>query len=236
MILLNEYSKLSSVGQSMINLSHQWKEPLNHIYYAINNIQAAKEFKDPNLSDIIDRSLNQIKQTATYMTNTGKNFLNLYQDKNYDERVNLKIVIESVLILFRKQIDELNLDLNLRFNQELIISSNKYLLANIFMAIIENNIKVFKNRDIKNPSLIIDVKKSKQNIFIEISDNAGGIEVEPINSIFEKDFTNSMSTGLGLYLVKTILNLKLNGDIEVLNKNNGACFLIKIESNSIKEE
>ena len=228
MALLNEYSKLSSVGQSMINLSHQWKEPLNHIYYAINNITAAKEFNDPKLLEILDKNLLQIKNTATYMTNTGKNFLSLYEDETHSEEIDLKTSIESVLILFRKSIDELNINLDLNLQSQIKLNTNKYLLANVFMAIIENSIKTFKARNIKNPKLSISLKKELDKILIEICDNAGGVEEDPINSIFEKDLTNSKSTGLGLYLVKSILTLKLNGNIEVENKNKGACFMINL--------
>lgn len=228
-ILLNEYSKLSSVGQSMVNLSHQWKEPLNHIYYAINNIYAAMEFKDPNVSNIMDESLKQIKETAKYMTNTGQNFLSLYEDKNYIEKVNLKTSIESVLIIFRKQIDKLNIELNLKLDNNIKFQTNKYLLANVFMAIIENAIKIFKSRKISNPKLNISIEQINDEIEIIISDNGGGIKVTPINSIFEKDLTDSNSTGLGLFLVKNILSLKLNGTINVKNKDDGSIFTIKIK-------
>jgi two-component system, sensor histidine kinase LadS len=228
-VIINEYSKLSSVGQSMINLSHQWKEPLNHIYYAMNNIYAAREFKDPDVDSITNESLKQIKETVSYMTNTGQNFLNLYEDKNYIEKVNLKTSIESVLIIFRKQIDELNIELGLKLNNNIEFQTNKYLLANIFMAIIENAIKIFKNKKIKNPKLNINIQQTDDEIEIIISDNGGGIKVTPINSIFEKDLTDSNSTGLGLFLVKNILSLKLNGTIDAKNKENGSIFTIKIK-------
>lgn len=232
-ILLNEYSKLSSVGQSMINLSHQWKEPLNHIYYAINNIQAAIEFKDPNLDKIIDKSLNQIKDTANYMTNTGKNFLNIYQDNSQEEIINLKTVIDYVLILFEKQISSQNINIIIDIHNNISLYTNKYLLSNIIMAIVENSIKISKERDVKNPYLKIKSTKSNDKIEIKIVDNAGGIKISPIESIFEKDITNSKSTGLGLYLVKSILTLKLNGNISVKNTLDGVEFNLTIELKSI---
>lgn len=228
LLMINEYSKLSSVGQSMINLSHQWKEPLNHIYYAINTIQAAQEFNEKNFEKVVNSSLKQIKETVTHMTNTGQNFLSLYEDKTYDEEINLKTSIESVLIIFRKQIDELDIELNLDIQNEIFINTNKYLLANVFMAIIENAIKIFKQRNIKNPKLIISVKKELDKIIVEICDNAGGINEYLINSIFERDMTTSNSTGLGLYLVKNILTLKLNGEVEVENRDEGACLRVII--------
>jgi two-component system, sensor histidine kinase LadS len=61
---------------------------------------------------------------------------------------------------------------------------------------------------------------------IKISDNAVGIKITPIDSIFDKDLTQSNSTGVGLFIAKSILNMKLNGDISVENIKNGACFTI----------
>ena len=229
MDMINEYSKLSTLGQSMINISHQWKEPLNHIFYSINNIMAAKEFKDPKLETIIDDGLLQIKNTALQMTNTSKNFLEVYKDKEYEESVDLLNSIQTVLRIFDKDINNLNIMININMQEKYQINTNKYLLSNIFMAIIENMIKVFKARNIKNPKISIDISKNDDNLVIQICDNAQGIKELPINSIFQKDFTNSNSTGLGLFLVKSILTMKLDGDIKAQNTQEGACFMISLK-------
>jgi signal transduction histidine kinase len=210
MDMINEYSKLSTLGQSMINISHQWKEPLNHIFYSINNITAAKEFKDPRLDKIIDDGLAQIKNTALQMTNTSKIFLEVYKDKDYIESVDLLNSIQTVLRIFDKSINELSIMISINMQEKYQINTNKYLLSNVFMAIIENMIKIFKSRNIKNPKININISKKNNSYIIEICDNAQGIKEYLINSIFEKDFTNSNSTGLGLFLVKDILTIKPN--------------------------
>ena len=232
MDMINEYSKLSTLGQSMINISHQWKEPLNHIFYSINNITAAKEFKDPKLDKIIDDGLAQIKNTALQMTNTSKNFLEVYKDKDYKESVDLLNSIQTVLRIFDKQSDDLKVQININMQEIYSLKTNKYLLSNIFMAIFENIFKTFKIRKIKNPILNINVTKENSMFIIKVSDNAKGIKEYPINSIFEKDLSNSKSTGLGLFLVKSILTIKLDGDIKAENTNEGACFIIRIKDNN----
>jgi len=232
MDMINEYSKLSTLGQSMINIYHQWKEPLNHIFYSINNIMAAKEFKDPRLDAIIDDGLAQIKNTALQMTNTSKNFLEVYKDKDYKESVDLLNSIQTVLRIFDKQSDDLKVQININMQEIYSLKTNKYLLSNIFMAIFENIFKTFKLRKIKNPILNINVTKENSMFIIKISDNAKGIKEYPINSIFEKDLSNSKSTGLGLFLVKSILTIKLDGDIKAENTNEGACFIIRIKDNN----
>lgn len=228
LLLINQYSKLSTIGQSMINLSHQWKEPLNHIYYAINNIQAAKEFEDPNLSKIIDKSLTQIKDTANYMTTTGKNFLTFYEDKNEIEKLNILDCIYFSLNILKNEIDKQNIDIKINSLDKYSIQTDKYLLSNVFIVVFENAIKAFKTNKIKNPYIQIDILKKESSHIIKISDNAGGIKIFPIENVFKQDTTNSLSTGLGLFLAKSILNMKLNGDINAKNTKDGACLEIKL--------
>lgn len=229
LVLLNEYSKLSNIGQSMINISHQWKEPINHIYYAINNIQAAKEFNDPNLAKVIDKSLEQIKTTTTHMANTGEKFLSLYENKNSIDNIYLSDSISSSIKIFKNQIDALNIKIITETKENYFIYTDKYLISNVFLIIFENAIKIFKSKEIKNPYIKIETVKKDTQIIIKISDNAGGIKINPINSIFEKDLTSLNSTGLGLFLAKSILTMKLNGDISVENIDDGVCFTILFE-------
>lgn len=226
LILINKYTKLSTVGQAMINISHQWKEPINHIYYSINNIQAAKEFNDPNLSSIIDDSLNDIKNTTIYMQDTGRNFLDLYEDKNKIEDIDILDVIYFSISILRNEFDKLDIDLKINVNKGTILHTDKYLISNVFLVILENSIKIFKQKKIKNPFVSFDLEIKENEIIINICDNAGGIKILPINNIFQKDYTDSNSTGIGLFLAKSILNMKLNGDISAKNIDDGACFRI----------
>lgn len=228
LILVSEYSKLSSIGQSMVNISHQWKEPINHIYYAINNIQAAKEFNDPNLSSIIDNSVNQIKDTTKYMTSTAKNFLSIYEDKIIMKNIEITKSIELIIEILKKEISEMNVKVKIDSSYNNFIFTDKYLVSNIFMIVLENSVKTFRNRNIKNPKINIEIIQIEKTFTIKISDNAGGIKEHNIESIFEKDLTNSNSTGLGLFLAKNILNMKLNGDISAENIVDGVCFTIKL--------
>jgi two-component system, sensor histidine kinase LadS len=229
LILINKYSKLSTIGQAMINISHQWKEPINHIYYAINNIQAAKEFKDSNLENIIDESLKDIKNTTIYMQDTGKNFLNLYEDTNKIEKLNILDCVYFSLSILRNEFDKLNIDIKINSSRNYSIQSDKYLLSNVFIVIFENALKVFKLNHIENPFLQINILKEDDFLIIKISDNAGGIKVSPIENIFKQDITDSLSTGLGLFLAKSILTMKLNGDIRAENIDDGACFIISLK-------
>jgi C4-dicarboxylate-specific signal transduction histidine kinase len=228
LILLNEYSKLSTIGQSMINISHQWKEPINQIYCILNNIEAAKEFNDKKLSTILDSSIKDIKNITKYMANTGSNFLELYNDKRKIDKI---AIIESLyfsIAILKDEIDKSNIFIDFDIEETCTLLLDKYLISNVFIIVIENSLKIFKQKKIENPKIFIKSSQTKEKIIVNICDNGGGISIFPIESIFEKDLTSRESTGIGLFLAKNILKTKLNGDIKATNTNDGVCFEIAL--------
>ena len=87
--------------------------------------------------------------------------------------------------------------------------------------------------------IFIKVKRNKDNLVIIIKDNAGGIEEDIIDKIFEPYFTTKhqfKGTGIGLYMSKLIVEKHLNGQISAQNVSyefnntiyNGALFKIII--------
>ena len=66
---------------------------------------------------------------------------------------------------------------------------------------------------------------------ISIEDNAGGIDKNIINKIFDIYFTTkhqSQGTGLGLYISDEIIQKYFNGKLYVENNNSGAKFIIEL--------
>ena len=61
-----------------------------------------------------------------------------------------------------------------------------------------------------------------------VSDRAGGINENIIDIVFEPYVSakGDKGTGIGLYMVKMIVEGKLNGKIEAKNQNGGAVFKI----------
>lgn len=226
--VMNAYSKLSVLGQSMINISHQWKEPINHIYYAINSIYAAKEFKDPKLSTIIDKSLEEIKNTATHMADTSINFLNYYAEEIKLESISIYSIIMFAKNILQRELDKEHIVVTVKIKYDSFMLLDKSLLSNVFIILFENSIKAFRSQKPHKPLINITLTQENQNVYIEFFDNAGGINIQPIDSIFQKDLSDSDSTGIGLFLAKNILQLKLNGDISVENRENGTMFTIAL--------
>jgi signal transduction histidine kinase len=99
---------------------------------------------------------------------------------------------------------------------------NEY--SQVVLNILTNARDAFVNRDIKNRKIRIKITETEEYIIAEFIDNAGGIEKEIINMVFDPYFTTrAHGTGLGLYMTKMILE-NMNGRVKVDNTDDGASF------------
>lgn len=225
--LLNEYSKLSFIGQTMLNISHQWKTPINNIFNSINHIEVAREFNEQNLDKVIDKNLSNIKQTALFLKDTALGQLDFYKSNTKKENINLFDEVSFLIKLIDSEFTKKSINVILDFDKNLDITIDKSYFLNVLMILFENSYKVFEQRNIKNPFIKIEVFQDENSFELHFEDNAQGAK-DDIDKIFDKNYSMNNSTGLGLYLAKEIVEYKLGGTITAENKDKGIRFYIKI--------
>ena len=95
-------------------------------------------------------------------------------------------------------------------------------------------IDINKDRNCNDFKIVINHYKKDDHLFIELSDNAGWIEDKIINKIWEPYFstkTREKGVGIGLYIVKVIVENHLSGTAIVESKSGETKFTIKIPFN-----
>lgn len=223
--IYNEYSNLLVVGQSVISIAHQWKTPINHIHYALNQIEVSKEFLDPNFNTIVDENIKKIRNSTEMMIETSANFLDVYANNSLKREVNLVNELDAISKMVVNDNKDIVVDIVSK-SKNIIFHTNKNMFLNLFLILLENSIQNLRKMEVENPRISIRIVINKKEIAITFEDNGGGIKVSPIEKIFEKDFSDSNSTGLGLAIAKDIVEKKLDGTIQVKNGENGAIFTI----------
>ena len=163
-----------------------------------------------------------------------------FRPYNKKEAVNIKTLIESVLLLIKDDLisNHIIVEFICADSAQIKVVPNEF--KHVLLNIINNSKDAFNDKSIcdksdstsyhENRKIKINISKDNNFTTILIQDNAGGIPPEILDHIFDANFTskkNKSGTGIGLYMSKMIIE-KSNGTISVYNTKDGACFNIII--------
>lgn len=227
--LLFAQSSFSNVGKTLANISHQYKTPLAHLSILVTSLEAHL-FKTNNEDILLKDISDNMRKSLSFMNETMNSFNNFYQNSKEKEYFNVLNQIEYIQKMLQEKINILNIKIHTQIDKEFEYFAYKNSFDNIIMILLDNTLEMFEQKKIKNPMINIILKKSDEKLILSIEDNAGGIDIKPIDSIFET-FTTSKekSNGLGLAMCKILVEKKLDGKIQVKNQNKGACFIITLK-------
>jgi len=238
--LLEQQSKLASMGEMIGNIAHQWRQPLSVITVSASAMDMKSDFDSLTKEEIKTYSNNIIAQ-AEYLSQTIDDFRNFIKNDSSYEQLSVKDTIENSLGLVDATIKNNYITLVKNLDDDVVIHGNKNELTQALINIINNAKDAMKNLENQNKFLFVETKKLKDNsLQLEIYDNGGGIPEEIIHRVFEPYFTTkhqSVGTGIGLSMVAKIIKERHYGELFVYNKEyeykggnyKGACFVIKFK-------
>jgi signal transduction histidine kinase len=229
--LLIKQSKLASMGEMISLIAHQWRQPLASINGIVLNLDLDYR-KNLLNSKKLNEYLDEIEQRTAYLSNTIHDFTDFFSTKKKIETFYI-----SELILQTKKLLSLSLHKNIQiiYKEEKKIQVTGYQseLIQSLLIILNNSLYACeRNRAYKKQHHInIDVRLSKNYLLILIQDTGGGVEKGHLKKIFNPYFTTKgkeHGTGLGLYILKLIVEESMGGEIFVKNGEQGAVFTLKI--------
>jgi two-component system, NtrC family, C4-dicarboxylate transport sensor histidine kinase DctB len=183
----------------------------------------------------MDELYKESKELILNMSSTIEDFSNFFNPQKEKKSFEIKEAVNEALMLLRKVIENesINLQIDVPINYKVLGVSNE--LSQVIINLIQNSKDAFILNNIKNKRITITLKEEdildKKYSMLEISDNAGGINKENIDKIFEPYFTTkhkSQGTGLGLFMSKMIIEKSLDGQLTHRNTKDGSIFTIKL--------
>lgn len=234
-MLLN--SRLAVAGETIGNIAHQWRQPLNRIGMILLKIQGSLHFKKELDKNELIVSLKESETVLEDMSKTIDLFLNFFAPQNKNEIFIVSDCIDSAINIIMDSLKKENISIVIDVDKTIKTNGLSNELSQVILNIISNSKYILLSRNIKNPQIKLKLKESVNNIIIELEDNGGGIKIEPIEKIFEPYISTKEAkngTGLGLYIAKILVETKMFGTITAKNQNNGALFTISLPIQSIK--
>jgi signal transduction histidine kinase/CheY-like chemotaxis protein len=215
----------------LAQMSHELRNPLSIIIGLLNVIEKENE----NIPQNLREHLSEIKKAGKHQLELVNNLLDLtkIEEGKYESvfsKFDVKKEVEELFNLFKLKAQEKNLDYKLELDKNL--TDFVYDLKNLKQIIINLLSNAIKYTD--KGSVLLTVKKQNNQLVIKIKDTGKGINEEDKKNIWtafkrgESSANEKMSTGLGLTIVKKLVE-NLKGEISFDSKENkGTEFVVKI--------
>ncbi|MFT5835499.1 MAG: PAS domain S-box-containing protein [Sulfurimonas sp.] len=229
-----QQDKLASLGEMVGNIAHQWRQPISAINGIINDLEF--EIDLDGLDEIPASRIKDVSKDITeftsYLSKTIDDFRNFSKEDKKKESFNLHLnLLDSIKIVEHTFIQGIITLIKEFSHEEIIINSFPRELNQVVINILNNAKDALKENKIKSPIVKIETQVDDENIYIYISDNAGGIPEKIIDKVFDPYFTTkheSIGTGIGLSMSKSIIDTHFDGLLSVSNNNEGAVFKIML--------
>ncbi|RXK07580.1 HAMP domain-containing sensor histidine kinase [Halarcobacter ebronensis] len=221
-LLLKHQTRMAVIGEMLNNIAHQWRQPLNAITVQLSSLKLKNELKMIEERDI-NETANSVIKYANYLSKTIDDFRNFMKDNPEKEHF-------KVLDSFNKAIDIVSASLKNHYITLNIIESKEELfvdgimneLTQVFINIINNAKDILNEKNLDEKVIEVTFYKEDSQIFITLQDNAGGVQEDIIDKIFDPYFTTkhkSQGTGIGLYMSTKIIHEHFLGEIIVKNED-----------------
>jgi len=221
--VLQGQTKMAQMGEMIGSIAHQWRQPLNELGINIQNLKY--DYKNNEIDEnFISGFISKNKQTIEFMSKTIDDFRNFFRVDKKKEEFSIKQAIEDTLSIQLAQLKNYDIALNLK-GDDLKVNGFQNEFKQVILNIINNAKDALIEREIQTP--IIDIILEDNSI--SIKDNAGGIQKDIIDRVFEPYFTTKeqgKGTGMGLYMSKMIIEDNMGGKLSVENMDDGTLFKI----------
>jgi signal transduction histidine kinase len=229
--MLFTQSKMSSMGDLLSNIAHQWRQPLNAL--SALNIKLSMTYnKDGLTKKDMNEFLDKSNQFIQNMSRVIDKFNNFFRKDDLMRDFNLNQVVNESLGFLDEQFQRNSIIVTNTIDEKIFLNNYKYEFAQVLLNILNNSKEAILGNSIKNAKIVISAQEDNTKVVISIQDNGRGIDEKIINQVFDPYFSTKLQSsgiGLGLYISKMIIEQSLKGSINIENNKNGV--LVKITLN-----
>ncbi|MBR2290314.1 MAG: GHKL domain-containing protein [Clostridia bacterium] len=223
--------RLASLGQMIGGIAHNLKTPIFSIAGAIEGIEELVQEYQESIPDetvtVEDHHdiakdmyewTDKIQGYLSYMTDiiTAIQMQTSAEYGKSTDGFSIKELVKYINVLMKYELKHnlIDLEVNIKMDEETKIIGNINNLIQVLNNLMSNSIQAYAGSE-KEKKIVLDIYEKKNEIYIEVTDFAGGIPEDIKNKLFKEMVTTKgkNGTGLGLFISYTSIKTGFGGNL-----------------------
>ncbi|HET8810765.1 MAG TPA: HAMP domain-containing sensor histidine kinase [Flavobacteriaceae bacterium] len=204
-------------------VAHEIKNPLTPMRLSVQSFQRKFDPNDPKIDQKVKEYSNTLIHQIDTMSSIASAFSNFAKmPAQQNETLNVPKIVKLGLDIFNEDFIVFKSE-----KEEILAKFDRTQLIRVITNLVKNAIQATSEK--ADPKVMVNVREAENQVLIEISDNGAGIPEVNKDKVFEPKFTTKSSgMGLGLGMVKNIVEA-YGGNITFTSEMGmGTVFLVKI--------
>ncbi|BCS52193.1 CHASE2 domain-containing protein [Geobacter sp. SVR] len=227
--MLIQQSRMAAMGEMLNNIAHQWRQPLNVLGLALQQVGLFYEYGKLD-KELLDANIAKAMKILLHLSQTIDDFRNFSTPDKEKSLFRVDQVIARTVSLIEESFRNQNITIEMRVIGEPCINGYPNEFGQVILNILMNARDAFLERGTRNARVEVCSRTEHGKTVVTIADNAGGISEEIMGSIFDAYFTTKelgKGTGVGLFMSKTIIEKNIGGRLTARNTGEGVEFRIE---------
>ncbi len=231
-LLVFEQIRQIGISELLINIAHHWRQPLNAIGVLVQDIEEGYNYGELS-GESLRNNVELIMAELLELSDTITTFNEMYRSAKETVSFQPSEIIEKALAFLDVRFKNDSIKTAITLQDDFWISGNPNGLSQALVKLLTNSVEIFHERKTENREIAINLCEDRATgkAVINVSDNGGGIDDTVLNRVFDPYFTTKYKArdkGLGLYLVKVIIENEMHGTLNVKNTGKGVTFTIEV--------
>lgn len=233
--MLEESSRLASIGVMAAGITHEINQPLNAIKITADSVLFWQKRNPEQLPEMFARKIQTISEGTSRIDSIIKHMRTFWEKPHISEEETIDMVegVRRSLSLVKRQVYDHSIELIDRLPKNTIFVYANYIqFEQIVVNVIVNSIHSLDKVQKENKRIKLNLYQDSKHGVLEIHDNGTGIEQSIREKIYDPLFTtkgNESGSGLGMAIVKTFID-RFQGEIsDYNNEDGGASFILRFK-------
>lgn len=228
--LLIQQSRLAAMGEMIVNISHQWRQPLNALGAMVQELGLSHKYGGFS-EELLNDNINKVMEIIQNMSQTINDFQNYLSPSKGKMHFRVDQVIAKTVSLIEEHFKYQGISIDISSTGEPQINGYPNEYGQALLNLLTNAKDALLERGVADARIKVRSWAENGRAVVTVTDNAGGIKEEILNKIFDAYFTTKelgKGTGVGLFMSKNIIETNIGGRLSVRNVEGGAEFKIEV--------